>query len=145
MKILALDVGHKRIGMAKTDGLGIGVWPLQTLQRRSLSQDLEGIFEILESDQVEKIVVGLPLSMNGSESPQTQKTRTFANQLKRYLHEKGHPLPVDYWDERLSSWEAEETLSQAGIKTKKNKGLLDAEAACVILRDYLSINGFSPS
>lgn len=140
MKILALDVGHKRIGLAKTDGLGIGVWPLQTLQRQSLEQDLEKIFEILEEDQIEKIIVGLPLSMNGTESKQTQKVRAFANQLKRFLHQKGHPQSVDFWDERLSSWEAEETLSHAGIKIKKNKGLLDAEAACVILRDFLKEN-----
>lgn len=138
MKLLALDVGEKRIGLAKNDGLGIGVWPLQTLLRKNLEKDLDFIFEILQEDQIEKIIVGLPLSMNGTESQQTQKVRAFANQLKKFLHQKKQPLVVEFWDERLSSWEAEENLIYSGIKIKKNKGLLDAEAACVILKDYLS-------
>ena len=138
MNLLALDVGQKRIGLAKTDGLGIGVWPIKTLWREELKQDLEKIFNLIEDDAIQKIIIGLPLNQNGSDSTQTQKVRAFANQLKKFLHQKQKIIPVEFWDERLSSWEAEQNFVEAGIKIKKRKELVDAEAACLILRDYLS-------
>ncbi len=131
-KILGLDVGHKRIGVALSDELGWTAQPYTTLGRKGLAKDLSALREIVEREGVAEIVVGLPRNMNGSEGPQARKARRFAEEVRRALG-----LPVVEWDERLSSVAAERVLIEADVSRKKRRGQVDKLAAVLILQGYL--------
>jgi putative holliday junction resolvase len=128
--VLALDVGDRRIGVARSDPLGILATPLEVYQRESSLEDARHIRQLMNREEASKVVVGLPVNMNGSEGPQAVKTREFA----ALLEENG--ISVVFWDERLSTVEAERRL----IETKRRRKLpryIDAEAAALILQSYL--------
>lgn len=129
--VVALDVGDKTIGVAASDALG---WahPVRTIRRRNLEADLDELAAILEERDAKRIVVGLPLNMDGSEGPRAEKTRRFAERLAARFD-----LPVILWDERLSTWEAEGLLREAGARRTKRKDWVDAVAAQLILTSYL--------
>jgi putative Holliday junction resolvase len=131
-KILALDVGNRRIGLAVSDELGLSATGLETLHRTTRKHDLEVLGKIAKKHQVEEIVIGLPLNMNGTESEQTEKTRTFADMVREKLK-----LPVVFWDERLTSWEAQELLKEKS-GGKQDKSEIDKLSACLILQGYLA-------
>ena len=133
-KHLALDVGLARIGIATCDPLGITVRPLTVITRRSRRDDFGQIAQIIQEEAVEVVVCGLPLSMDDSESEQTRTVRKWATRLAYALRTiLGYPLPILFWDERLSTFEAQEILSE-----RKLKGVgEDAAAAAVILQRYL--------
>jgi putative Holliday junction resolvase len=137
MGYLGLDMGDKTIGVAASDELG---WahPVRTIRRRSLATDIEELREIIAEREPTRLVVGLPLNMDGSEGPRAAKTRRFAEALR-----EAFGLPVILWDERLTTWEAEGLLREAGVKRGKLKSVIDAAAAQVILRSYLDAG--SPS
>ncbi|MFO1518178.1 MAG: Holliday junction resolvase RuvX [bacterium] len=137
MRCLALDVGEKRIGLATSDELGMGVWPQATLQRKGREEDLEALIQVIQDRSIQMLVVGLPYNMDGTEGPQARKVKSFVSQLKQALERKGIALPIEWCDERLTSWEAEKRLSEKGKKGKKRKEEVDAMAACLILEDYL--------
>lgn len=131
MTIVAVDFGRKRIGLAISDPSGTSAYPLGTVARRSMALDLAEIQRLLADRQVAKIVVGLPLSMDGSEGPIARSARAFAARLGEHLQ-----LPVDFQDERLSSFEAGERMkSQASAKRRKAN--LDSIAASVILEGWI--------
>lgn len=139
-RILALDVGQRRIGLAIAleSGMAHG---LAALQRRSPAADIERLKRIAEERRVERFVVGLPLNMDGTESAMTREVRSFAERLAR---ETG--LEVVYQDERLTSFEAEQRLQQRGMSLKKmleakRRGTVDELAAILILEDYLRRTG----
>lgn len=136
MKILALDVGEKRVGIATSDALGVGVWPQKTFLRQGSENDFEKLAELIEEQEPQLIVVGLPLNMNGTEGPQAKKVRQFVTALQKKIS-----VEVQYCDERLTSWEAESRLAEKGIKGKKKKEEVDSLAACLILEDYLRSKG----
>jgi len=137
IKLIALDVGLARIGVATCDPLGITVRPLAVIQRRSRQQDFDRLVAIVTQEEAEAVICGLPLSMDGSESEQTKMTRTWALRLARALRTtRKEPLPVIFWDERLSSFAAQEKMAERQPGTDKNLGE-DAFAAAVILRSYL--------
>jgi len=138
MRYLALDVGDKRIGLAATDELGQGVWPQKTLLRRDLSSDLQEILGIIRDRKIEGLIFGLPFNMDGTEGPQAKKVRAFAAALQRALEKESLKIPVEWCDERLTSWEAEGRLVERGLKGQKRKANVDAMAACLILEDYLA-------
>lgn len=135
-KLIAVDVGLARIGVAACDPLGIAVRPLEVIQRRSRQDDFDRLAAIVAAEEAAGVVVGLPLSLDGSESEQTKMTRTWALRLARHLRAaRKEPLPIIFWDERLSSFAAQEMMAD-DPKRARQMGE-DAYAAAVILRSYL--------
>jgi putative Holliday junction resolvase len=130
MTILGLDVGEKRIGVALAEGLL--VIPLTVIDRRVEETDMELIMALVEEYRAERIVVGLPRLMNGDIGTQAEETLSFSGALAEHVD-----IPVDTWDERLSTVTAERLLIDAGMKRKKRKGKIDAMAAAIILQAYL--------
>lgn len=135
MRVLGLDVGDRRIGLALSDPLGILASGLGALERRDLERDIQAILALVEEKQVERIVVGLPKRLDGSLGEQARKVQELASSLSEVS-----PVPVEYWDERLSTVAAQELLRQAGAK-KASRGRVDAAAASVILQGYLDAKG----
>ena len=132
MRILGLDYGEKRIGVAVCDELGITAQGLPTLIRRTQKHDLEVLNRWIQQYSIEKIVIGYPLRLDGSEGIQCEKVKRFA-----LLLEKNFLLPVMKWPETLSTKEAEEILISSGIRWRKRKEKVDRLAACLILQSYL--------
>jgi len=137
MRLMALDIGDKRIGLATTDELGVAIWPQPTWIRKNLSGDVKGILEKIRDHSIETLVVGLPLNMDGTEGPQAKKVKDFVSSLSLEMQRKGIAVPVEWCDERLTSWEAEKLLTERGLKGAERKAQVDALAACLILEDYL--------
>jgi putative Holliday junction resolvase len=131
-RILALDVGKKRIGLAVSDELGITAQGLETLQRSRIRDDIRALKLAAEHWQVTTLLVGRPLHMSGSESRQSEYTRDFAERLGKDLG-----LPVVYWDERLTSVEAERALREGGATLEQRKKSIDRMAAVLLLESYL--------
>lgn len=130
-RLLALDIGDKRIGVAASDASGVAIAPVQTVHRKNMKTDISRIAEIARAQEVAIVVVGLPKNMDGTEGEQAEKVRSFAKKLAR---ETG--LPMHFEDERLSTFTATERLVQRGVKTGTNRDLVDMEAAVVILESY---------
>lgn len=130
--MLALDVGKKRIGLAVSDPMGITAQGIETLERTRIREDLARLKELAERWNVRTVLVGKPLHMSGSESRQSEYTREFAARLGEYLG-----LPIVFWDERLTSVEAERLLREAGAKLEERKQAVDRLAAVLLLESYL--------
>ncbi len=131
-RVLGLDFGEKRIGLAISDPLGATAQPLEVIDRQSLADDIDRIGEMAARRDTSKIVVGLPLNMDGSVGPQARRVRRFAARLRRELE-----LEVVLWDERLSSAEAERALLHADERRSRRSEVRDAVAAAVVLQAYL--------
>jgi len=132
MRILALDVGTKRIGLALSDELLITAQGQATIVRRSLDEDLDKIKRIIKENNVEEAVVGLPLNMNGSYSAKTKEVVEFMDNLAKAVD-----VPVKTWDERLTTVQAERALLEADMSRAKRKKVIDKLAAQIILQSYL--------
>jgi putative Holliday junction resolvase len=132
MRIMALDVGDRNIGVAVSDALQLTAQGRATIRRTSWESDLQHLRLLTEENEVTKIVVGKPLHMDGRVSPQSRKVATFARRLSKTLG-----LPVILWDERLTSFAAEQHLEEAGLKWRDRKKHVDKVAAMFILQDYL--------
>ncbi len=130
MRYLAIDHGTKRTGLAICDSGETIASPLTVIHGKK--ELLKKIAEVVETENVEAVVLGLPLNMTGSESAQTKLVLKFAGQLKEYLH-----IPVHLQDERLSSFSAEEKLASAKFTKEKMRKRLDAVAAAEILQAFL--------
>ena len=131
-RIMGLDVGTKRIGIALSDPLLITSQPFQTIQRTPEKSALEEIEKIIKDYNVNKVVVGLPLMMNGDLGPQAQDCREFGEKISQKFE-----IDVIFVDERLTSFEAEEILKKQKAKYTKDKGLVDKIAASIILKEYM--------
>ncbi|MFL6351846.1 MAG: Holliday junction resolvase RuvX [Bryobacteraceae bacterium] len=131
-RVLALDVGKKRIGLAVSDELGITAQGLETLHRTRIRADLEKLKEIARHWKVRCLVIGQPLHMSGSESRQSDYTREFAERLGQFLE-----LPVVFLDERLTSVHAERLMREAGASLEKRRNAVDRIAAMLLLETYL--------
>jgi len=129
---LGLDVGRKRIGIAGSDGTGLIATGLTTLERTTFAADLAQIQAIAQERQAEILVVGLPYTMQGELGSQARQVQRFTTRLSKALE-----LPVEYMDERLSSYEAEQMLVQEGRSLQYDKGLIDRKAAALILQRWL--------
>jgi putative Holliday junction resolvase len=134
--MLAVDYGRRRLGLAVSDALGMASHPLPALQRRGPEEDLAALREVIASREVRRLVVGLPLNMDGSEGPMAAEARAFGQWLAGAT---GLPLLLE--DERLSTDEAEEFLRGAGLRPSDRKRLRDSVAAAVILRAVLEREG----
>ncbi len=132
MRILGLDYGEKRIGVAICDELGMTAQGLPTIIRKSKKHDLDILGNLIKSYNVEKIVIGYPVRLDGSEGIQCEKVNRFS-----VLLDKTFSLTVIKWPETLSTKEAEEILINSGVRWQKRKKMVDKLAACLILQNYL--------
>lgn len=132
MRILGLDYGEKRIGVAVCDELGFTAQGLPTIIRKNKKHDWKILGDLITNYKVEKIVIGYPLKLDGSEGIQCEKVNRFSALL-----EKTFSLPVIKWQETLSTKEAEEILINSGVRWEKRKKMVDKLAACLILQGYL--------
>jgi putative Holliday junction resolvase len=132
MRVMGLDVGDKTIGIAISDALLLTAQSRPTLRRKDLKSDIEFLRQLAAENEVHQIVMGQPLHMDGRESPQSQKVARFAEELKKVLD-----LPVAFWDERLTSFEAEQHLEQMGLNWRQRREQVDKIAAMIILQNYL--------
>lgn len=131
-RVLALDVGTVRIGIAVSDPTGTIAQPVENYTRVSRKTDIEHIQAVAEEYHVTRIVSGLPKLLDGSEGEQAAKTRSFVERVSRATQ-----LPAVYWDERLTSIVAEQVLVEAGVSRAKRKKHVDKLAATVILQSWL--------
>jgi putative Holliday junction resolvase len=131
-RILALDVGKKRIGLAVSDALGISAQGLPTFERTRIRDDLRQLTKLIHDREVTLLLAGNPLHMSGSESRQAVYTREFANRLSE---ESG--IPVVFWDERLTSVQAERILREARATIEQRKKAVDKLSAVLLLESYL--------
>jgi len=129
---MALDVGDKRIGIAVSDETNIISIAVDVIERKTLKQDIERIKDFTKEYKIGKIVVGLPLTMKGGESIQTEKVNKFIDRLGEMIN-----IPVISFDERLSTVQGERLLIKADISRRKRKKLIDKVAAQIILQTYL--------
>jgi putative Holliday junction resolvase len=136
MRVLALDVGERRVGIAISDPTGALARPLQALVRSSREEDFATVAAIVAEYDIGLVVIGRPLSLDGEEGPQARRIAGYADRLAEYL-----PTQVVLWDERFTTAEAEEILRQSRSEKKRRRartsGELDAIAAAVILQSYL--------
>ena len=135
-RVLGLDIGTKRIGLAMSDPLLITAQPFDTISRKPERDALERITDIIKTYNVKKIVAGLPLMMNGDYGQQAQDCEEFTKKLEQKTN-----ISVILVDERLTSFEAEEILKKQGVKYTKDKGKVDMIAASIILQEYLDQKG----
>ena len=131
-RILALDLGKRRIGLAISDPLGITAQGLPNLVRTNKRADLAALAELIQEREVGRIVMGNPMNMGGSEGRQSAWVREFAEALK-----KRTGLPVQLWDERLTSVEAGRVLRASGISIEKRAAAVDKLSAVILLQSYL--------
>lgn len=132
MRILGLDYGEKRIGVALSDELGLTAQVLTTVIRKSRRRDVGSIAALVKAYGVEKIVIGYPLRLDGTEGIQCEKVLRFARRLEAALD-----ISVIPWDETLTTKEAEEILARSGVQPKKRRAVVDRLAASLILQSYL--------
>ena len=138
-RILGIDYGEKRLGIAISDETQTVASGLEVYERRSLDDDLEHLREVVEHKNVEKIVLGLPLNMDGSYGPKAQEVLQFKQQLEEALK-----IPVEPVDERLTTQEAERVLLEADLSRRRRKEVRDQLAAVLILQGYLDRQRRSP-
>jgi putative Holliday junction resolvase len=131
-RLLGVDYGHVRVGLAVSDAERRIASPLTTYQRRTAQKDAEFFREVLDAEDVAEIVVGLPLHLDGREGQKAREARDFG----RWLAEATN-LPVVFWDERFSTVEAEAALWEAGLTHKRRKARRDRVAAQLFLQAYL--------
>jgi putative Holliday junction resolvase len=131
-RILALDLGKKRIGIALSDELGITAQGLPTLERRNKRADFAALASLVRENNVRQIVLGLPLRMSGEEGTQADWARSFAEELRGHVD-----VPIDMRDERWTSKQAERVLMGSGVRQQDRKPAIDRIAAVILLQDYL--------
>ncbi len=132
MRIMGLDVGEKRIGIALSDQLGWTAQGHSVLTRSSLQQDLQYLADLCAANEVGTIVVGFPRNMNGTVGPKGQEIMEFGKVLQDHIG-----LPIEYWDERLTTVAAQRVLLEANVTRRKRKQVIDKLAAVNILQGYL--------
>lgn len=132
MRTLGLDVGTKTIGVAVSDGLGLTAQAMTTIRRTNLKADLAALAELAREHEASRMVVGLPLNMDGTEGPRAEASRKFADAASQALG-----LPVEFWDERLSTVAAERTLLEADLTRARRRQVIDQVAAQFILQGWL--------
>ncbi|MCT7976539.1 Holliday junction resolvase RuvX [Laspinema olomoucense] len=129
---LGLDIGRKRIGVAGCDGTGLIATGITTIEGKSFADTLSQLQAIIEERGVSLLVVGLPYSMDGSIGFQARQVQKFSKRLSAALN-----LPVEFVDERLTSYYAEQMMIEQNVSPSRNKGLIDRKAAALILQQWL--------
>jgi len=131
-RVLALDLGKKRIGLAVSDELGITAQGLRTLERRNKRVDLHALATIIREHGVTHLLLGNPLHMSGAEGRQSEWVREFGEALEKHTG-----VPVRFWDERLTTVEASRVLRESGISIEKRAAAVDRLSAVILLQSYL--------
>ncbi|MCK4447139.1 MAG: Holliday junction resolvase RuvX [Candidatus Marinimicrobia bacterium] len=139
-RVLCIDYGKSRIGLALSDPLQIIASPLKTIESRNTEKAILTIQDIVIKNDVELIAIGLPIALSGNSTAQTEEVKNFINLLKNEIS-----APVEEVDERLSSVEAIKILHEKGVRTGHNKGEIDKTAAAIILQTYLDTKNYSSS
>ena len=132
MRVLGLDIGETRVGVAVSDAEGRVATPLTVLDARSLEADATPIARLVEEYEAGMLVVGVPLTLGGDEGPQARDVRVRAERLSVTVG-----VPAAYWDERLSTAEARRAMREAGLTEREQRGALDKVAAALILQGWL--------
>ena len=132
MRVMALDVGDKTVGIAISDALLMTAQPRPTLRRKNLKSDIEALCRIATENEVHEIVVGQPLHMDGKPSAQSAKVERFTEEMRKVID-----VPIVFWDERLTSFEAEQHLEAMGLNWRRRRQHVDKVAAMIILQNYL--------
>ena len=130
-RILGIDVGEARIGLALSDELGMLAHPLETVHVKE-GNPLKRVAEVVAREKIETVVIGLPRNMNGTYGPAAEKAREFAAKLQKLS-----PCMVKYWDERLTTVAAQKQLHETGKNVKNSRAVIDQVAAVLILQGYL--------
>ena len=131
---LGLDVGRKRIGVAGCDRLGISVHGITTIIRKTWQEDMAELRSLVIERNIDTLVVGLPYNMDGTLGYQAKHVQKFAHGASKHLE-----LNLEFVDERLTSYEAEEMMRSQGISTRDNKAMIDRKAAALILQQWLAL------
>lgn len=131
-RVLGVDFGESRVGTALSDPLGLMAQPLELIERKSDAQVADEIDRLVRAHGAVLVVVGVPISLSGKDSPQTRRTRNFIRRLRKRLEVK-----VDTWDERLSTEEADRAMREMGMSPQKQKEKRDIIAAHLILQGYM--------
>jgi putative Holliday junction resolvase len=129
---MGLDVGTKTVGVAISDGLGLTAQGVTVVRRKTFKADLAALKRLVAEHEVSHLVVGLPLNMDGTEGPRAEASRAFGQSLA-----EATGLPVDYWDERLSTVAAERALLEADVSRARRREVIDQVAASLILQGWL--------
>ncbi|MGD2039937.1 MAG: Holliday junction resolvase RuvX [Anaerolineae bacterium] len=140
MRLLALDVGERRVGVAVSDVSGLIATPLTVVHRKSKTEDFATIACLVQEQRAGALVIGLPLRANGTRGHQARRVQRYADALLEALQAEGLDLPVTYWDEQMSTVRAQEAMIASGRKAKRRREQIDAVAAAFILQDYLDVH-----
>lgn len=141
MRIVALDIGTKRIGVAATDPLGIIAQPICVIERKGDKATFQNIVSKLKELKPDLLVIGIPLDEESEEGKEAKIIRRYSEKLERHLKDSGIDCPVEFWDERYSTAVATERLLEFDVTRKKRRAVIDMMAALVILEDYLESKG----
>jgi putative Holliday junction resolvase len=131
-RVLAVDFGKKRIGLAVSDALGVTAQGLETLQRTRFREDIAALADLISNRGVTLVLMGNPLHMSGAESRQSEQAREFAAKLA-----ERSGVPVKFWDERLTTVQAQRVLRESGISSRKRAQSVDRLSAVILLESYL--------
>ena len=133
MRLIGLDVGDKTIGVAVSDELGFGAHPVTVIRRTdSIRKDIGKVRELTEEYHAERIVVGIPIMLSGTTGVQAEKVLAFIEEIRKRIR-----IPIETWDERLTTSEAERMLIETGHRREERKEIIDMHAAAVILQSYM--------
>jgi len=132
MRLLGLDVGDKRIGIAVSDETALIASPRETLERKGNRKDIAHLLELARREEVSEILVGMPWKLDGTSGPQAEKVSRFVEALRASTE-----IPITTWDERFSTVRAEDALIEADVSREKRRGVVDRVAAALILQSYL--------
>lgn len=133
MRLIGLDVGDKTIGVAVSDELGFGAHPVMVIKRTdSVRKDIGKVRELAEEYDAERIVVGIPIMLTGETGIQAEKVLSFIEEMRKRIR-----IPIETWDERLTTSEVERMLIETGHRREKRKEIIDMHAAAVILQSYM--------
>ena len=138
MRKIGLDVGDKTIGVAVSDALGITAQGVTTIERVGIRKDTTRVLEYIKEYDCDGVVIGLPLKLDGTDSPQTEKVYEFKELLENKLRSSGMGnIGIEYYDERLTTVMAEKVLIEADVSRSRRKKVIDKQAAVLILQSYL--------
>jgi putative Holliday junction resolvase len=137
-RVLGVDLGERRVGVAVSDPLGITAQGRETMPRLGGLRDLEAIAALAREEDAQRIVIGLPLRLDGTAGVAAEEARKFAADLERVID-----VPVDLWDERLTTAEVERAMTEAGVRRRKRRVQVDRLAAVLILQSWLDAQGSS--
>lgn len=132
MNLLAIDVGERRIGVAMGESSIRLALPVSVIKRETMDRDSRRIGELVREYDAERVIIGLPLLLDGSEGAQAARVREFAGHLSTHLS-----VPLDFWDERFSTVEATAAQQEAGHNSRTGRATIDASAAAILLQSYL--------